>query len=144
MARAYAYNQSGYDHVLGWDPAAEFAARPQGRGWIGAGAALGAVGWLMTWFRRSELGLYLALGTSRGAVLFLLAAECWMLVGAASLIGFTYALAVDAALGHEPGLAAALLGARTSTLAALVTMVLFPLGSLLLVRGSIADLLKDR
>ena len=57
------------------DAGADFRERPQGTGWVLGALLIGAVGWLMTWFRRPEIGLYLALGTRRMSLLFLSAVE---------------------------------------------------------------------
>ncbi|MGK2965149.1 MAG: hypothetical protein ACSLFM_06040, partial [Tepidiformaceae bacterium] len=126
------------------DPAAEFAGRPQRLGWMVAGAMVVAMAWLMTWFRRSELGLYLALGTPRSAVVALLAAESWLLVMPAAVAAWVYAVALSYALGWDPGWGEAFLAARTMGSAALVALFVMPLAPLVLVRGSIAELLKDR
>lgn len=126
------------------NPLAEFASRPQKTGWIAAGALLGALFWLMTWFRRGELGLYLALGTPRTMVAFMQAAEGWVLVAAAEVAAVVYALAVCVALDRPLTFDQALVAARTSGSAALVALALIPLGPLVIVRGNILELLKDR
>ena len=126
------------------DPEAEFASRPQRLGWALASAVIVAMAWLMTWFRRSELGLYLALGTPRSGAVFLLAAEAWLLVLPAATAAYVYGLALGHALGWDPGMDEALLAARTLGSAALLALVVMPLAPLVLVRGTIADLLKDR
>lgn len=126
------------------DPEAEFAGRPQRSGWPIAAALIVAMNWLMTWFRRSELGLYLALGTPRIGTLFLLAAESWLLVVPTAVAALTYALALGHALGWEPGLDEAMLAVRTMGAVALFALFLMPLAPLILVRGTIAELLKDR
>lgn len=126
------------------DPAAEFQARPQRLGWLAASGLVIATLWLTTWFRRSELGLYLALGTDRSTVAMMLAAEAAVVVAGAYLLGVSYAFAIDVALRHEPDYSTSLLAVRTSLSAALLALVLAPLGAFLFVRGTIADLLKDR
>ena len=126
------------------DPAAEFRARPQRLGWLAASGLVIATLWLTTWFRRSELGLYLALGTDRSTLAMMLAVEATVVVAAAYLLGVTYAFAVDVALNHEPIYSTSLLAVRTSLSAALLALALAPLGAFLFVRGTIAELLKDR
>ena len=126
------------------DPLAEFRARPQRLGWVAAAGPVVGTFWLMTWFRRSELGLYLALGTGRATVATMLAVEAMVILTLAYVLGVAYGFALDAALHHEPGFATALLAVRTSISAALLAAALAPLGALLFVRGTIADLLKDR
>ena len=126
------------------NPEAEFAVRPQRWGWLIASAVMVAMAWLMTWFRRAELGLYLALGTPRAGVVFLLAAESWLLVGPAAAAAFLYALALCSAFHWDAGVDATFLAVRTMGSAALLALFLMPLAPLVLVRGTIADLLKDR
>lgn len=125
------------------DAAADFAGRPQRYGWVAAGALLALIAWLMTWFRRADFGLYLALGTPRAALLTILIVESWLLIAAACLTAWVYAVAIDVALHNEPTGEAVLIGLRTAGLAGLVAIGLAPVG-LLLVRGNILSLLKDR
>ncbi|GAB4338748.1 MAG: hypothetical protein Kow0010_27090 [Dehalococcoidia bacterium] len=126
------------------DPAAEFHARPQRMGWIVVAFLSAGVIWIMTWFRRSELSLYVALGTDRGAIAVLLAMESGILLSGAVLLGTTYAFAVDAALHHEAGWSASVLALRASVSTGLLAGALAPAAALLIVRGSIANLLKER
>ncbi len=126
------------------DPAAEFAGRAQRDGWIAAGAVVGAVFWLMAWFRRSELGLYMALGTPRPAVAFGQSIEGCVLVGAGWLLALVYAMAVHVAIDRPLEAEQAFIAARTSGSAALLALALLPLGPLVTVRGNILELLKDR
>lgn len=126
------------------NPVAEFAARPQRDGWPLASALVAGMFALTAWFRRSELGLYLAVGTSRTALAFMLAVEAAILVLAGLALGLAYAFAIDGALRHSPGWSEALLVLRSAGSAAVLGLVLAPLLALAVVRGSIADLLKDR
>lgn len=126
------------------DPAEEFAGRAQRNGWLVGGALVGVLFWLMAWFRRSELGLYMALGTPRTAVAFAQAMEGLVLTACAWSIGVVYAIAAHAALDRGFSVEQLTIAIRTSLSAALVTLALLPLGPLVIVRGNILELLKDR
>ncbi len=126
------------------DPAAEFAGRAQRDGWIAIGLLLAGLFWLIAWFRRSELGLYMAIGTPRMAVATMQAVEGSILLGAGWLVALVYAMAIHVALDRSLDVDQAIIAARTSGSAALVALALLPLGPLILVRGSILELLKDR
>ena len=126
------------------DPAAEFAGRPQRFGWLALGGLAAALFMLMAWFRRAELGLYLALGTPRSQLLALLALEAAVLIAVAAAISVPWAFAVQVALGEgvpSDHVSLALRGALSGTLLA---MVLAPLAGSLAVRGNVAGLLKER
>jgi hypothetical protein len=125
------------------DPAADYQGRPQRHGWIAIGALLALVAWLMTWFRRADFGLYLALGTRRSALLVISAVESWLVIAAGCALGWLYAVAGAVAFHAGPTGEAATVALRTAGLAALLAIVLSPLG-LALVRGNILSLLKDR
>lgn len=126
------------------DPAAEFATRPQRDGWPVAGLVIAGFVALTAWFRRSELGLYLAVGTRRSEMLMLLALETLLTLAAAFVLAFAYAFAIDVALHHSPGWSEVVVVVRTTGSAALLTLIVAPLAAVPLVRGSIADMLKDR
>lgn len=126
------------------DPAAEWSSRPQRWGWVAAPLALFGFAVAAAWFRRAEAGLYLAMGTRRAQLALMGAAEGWPLVAAGWALGFSYAVAAQAAWGIEPVRDIAREAAITSGSAALVTLALVPWASALVARGSIATLLKDR
>lgn len=126
------------------DPAAEFAARPQRNGWPVAGSLMAGLFALMAWFRRSELGLYLAIGTPRPLLMAMLAVEALLVVALATVVAVAYAVAIDEALHHTPRWSGTWIVVRTVGSAALLTLTAAPLMAVLVVRGSIANLLKDR
>jgi hypothetical protein len=126
------------------DPAAEWAARPQRNGWPLAAALVAGLFALTAWFRRSELGLYLAVGTPRGALMGMLAVEALLVVGFATVLAVAYAFAFDEALRHSPGWDESRIVVRTVGSAALLAIAIAPVLGVLVVRGSIAELLKDR
>ncbi len=126
------------------DPAAEWAARPQRNGWPLAAALVAGLFALTAWFRRSELGLYLAVGTPRSSLMAMLAVEALLVVGLGLALAVAYALAIDEALRHSPGLEDVRIVLRTVGSAALLALAVAPVAAVLVVRGSIAELLKDR
>lgn len=126
------------------DPASEWASRPQGWGWIAVPGGLFGFGLVAAWFRRSEAGLYLAMGTRRGQLALMGAAESWPLVVSAWSLGFSYAVACQSLGSTDPTNEVLRQAAVTSGSAALVTLALFPWAGALVARGSIASLLKDR
>ena len=126
------------------DPASEWESRPQKDGWpLAAGLVAGLFG-LTAWFRRSELGLYLAVGTPRSSLMAMLAVEALVVVGFALALATGYAFAIDEALRHAPGWDEAGIVLRTAGSAALLALAVAPVLGVLVVRGSIAELLKDR
>jgi hypothetical protein len=126
------------------DPAADFGSRPQRNGWPLASGLLAGLIALATWFRRAELGLYLAVGTGRPALLFMLAIETLLVLVVGLLLALIYAFAIDEALHHSPGSSELVIMFRTTASAALLAMVVAPLAAVAVVRGNIADLLKER
>ncbi|HXU23986.1 MAG TPA: hypothetical protein VN697_08155 [Tepidiformaceae bacterium] len=126
------------------NPANELAARPQRNGWAIVALLVAGIFVLVAWLRRAELGLYLALGTSRVTLATMLAMESWILVAAGWLTGVLWALAIQRATGHALTLGSIRLATVTSGSAALAVLVLAPMLSVLVARGSIANLLKDR
>lgn len=126
------------------DPAAEFANRPQRNGWLAGGGLMVGMIALTSWFRRAELGLYLAIGTPRTTLMVLLAWESLFVIAASILIAVAYGFAVDAALRHSAGWSEFTIVARTVGSAALLALALAPVAAISVVRGSIADLLKER
>ena len=126
------------------DPAADFAGRAGRYGWLAAGGLIAAVIALSAWFRRSELGLYLALGTPRPRLWMLLALETLLVVSAATALALLWAFAHQRSL-HDPlpwdHVRVAL---RSGLSAALLGILLAPLLAILVARGNIAAMLKER
>jgi hypothetical protein len=125
------------------DPEAEFAARPQRNGWPLAGGLMAGLFALTAWFRRSELGLYLAIGTPRVSLMLMLSVEALLLVGFAFVLSVVYGFAIDEALRHSPKWSELRIVLRTAGSAALLALAVAPVLAVLVVRGSIAELLKE-
>jgi hypothetical protein len=126
------------------NPGDELGTRPQRYGWTIAAALLVGVAVLGAWFRRTELGLYIALGTSRGAVALMFATEVWLLALAAWAVSLLWAWAIAVALGYRVTGGGLGLAVVTSGSCALAVMAVAPLLCSLVARGSIAALPKDR
>jgi len=125
-------------------PAQELASRPQRFGWIAVAGLIAIIFGLVAWFRRADLGLYLALGTTRSQLTLLLAIEVAALVTAGLVIGDAWAFALHRIAGEGLTGGSIRLAMATSGSAALAAFVVAPLLASALVRGSIAGLLKDR
>lgn len=126
------------------DPLQEFRDRPQRYGWVAAGGLIAAIFLLTAWFRRSELGLYLATGTGRLQLVTMLAAEALLLVGTGALIAAFWGAAIHAALGHNLPRDHLQIAGRALLSSALLGLLLAPWAPSLVARGNIASLLKDR
>jgi hypothetical protein len=126
------------------DPAAEWDSRPQKWGWMAVPGVLFGFGLVAAWFRRAESALYLAVGTRRGQLGLMAAAESWPLIGFGWLLGLAYAAAAQLWDGTDPTTDVLWHAAVTSGSAALVLLAAFPWASAIVARGSIAALLKDR
>jgi hypothetical protein len=126
------------------NPSHELSTRPQRHGWIAGAALIVGVLVLAAWFRRADLGLYLALGTPRSMLTIMLAIETWLLVVVAWGAGILWALALQRATGHAVTWGAIHLAVVTSASAALLVVAVGPLASSLVARGNVAALLKDR
>lgn len=127
------------------NPIAELAGRPQASAWIIAGLLIGAMGWLITWFRRSQIGLYRAVGTGPSALLVLGAVELGIPILSGALIGSLWAAAIwtaDSAGYPSPDQFA--IAMRTTVSTVLLALAAGPLLWPLTVRGSIASQLKDQ
>lgn len=126
------------------NPAHELSTRPQRNGWVAGAALIVGVLLLTAWFRRADLGLYLALGTARSMLTLMLAVETWLLAATAWAVGMLWALAIERATGHALTWGGIHLAVVTSGCAALAVVAVGPLLSTLVARGNIAALLKDR
>lgn len=124
---------------------AELAARPQADGWLIAGLVLAGISWLATWFRRSQIGLYRAVGTGPSTLLIFGAVEYAipMLVG--SVAGVMWAAATWSAItGRFPGADQAAIAVRMASSSFLLAAVVGPILWPALARESIAKQLKER
>ncbi len=127
------------------DPVAELAGRPQASAWIVAGLLIGATAWLVTWFRRSQIGLYRAVGTGPSTLLILGSVELGIPIVSGALIGSLWAIAIwTAGTAGYPVTDQLAIAARTATSGALLALAIGPLLWPLTARGSIAEQLKDR
>ncbi len=126
------------------DPAAEWESRPQKWGWVAVSGLVFGFGLVAAWFRRSEAGLYLSMGTRRTQLAIMAAAEQWPLVATGWLLGFAYAVAGQSWRGDDPSGEVLWHAAATSGSAALLLLALLSWATALVARGSIASLLKDR
>jgi hypothetical protein len=125
------------------DPAREFSIRPQKDAWLAIGLATALFIWMTIWLRRSGLSLYLALGLGRLRLITMLQTE----IVAIAIIGYTagtlWALAIWYATDQPPTSQQIQIAATTAGSATLLAVVLAPFGTLLLIRGSIASMLKE-
>lgn len=126
------------------DPAQEFAGRPQRFGWLAAAGLIVALAVLAAWFRRSEIGLYLAVGTSRAQLLGLLAIETLVVTAIAFLASTLWAVAIRRALHQAVPADELRVALRSAGSGALLALLAAPFAQVLVARGNIAALLKDR
>lgn len=126
------------------DIAAEFRERPQRLGWLAVGALIVAVLLLAAWFRRAELGLYLALGTPRRELAVLLAVEDALLVTAGFVAASAWLLAAERVAGRALAWDQVVLALRSGGSGALLALAVAPAVSTLVARGNLLSLLKDR
>ncbi len=125
------------------DPVAELDSRIQARGWAVVALLIAALFWLDAWFRRAEIGLYLALSGSRSVVFVLGAVEAWFVIAAGFLAGLLWAV-VGQGVASDLSWDAFRIAAQTATQIALLAGLLAPIGGLIVARADIASLLKDR
>jgi hypothetical protein len=126
------------------DPAAELAGRPHRSASLAAGVLVSLAWWVAGWFRRSEYGLYLALGLSRTRVLLLAQFEVLVVGWLGFVSGVLWGAAIHLARAGPPTAEQVLLGVKTSAAASLFVLAIAPLASVVFARGSVAALLKDR
>ncbi|MBI2766795.1 MAG: hypothetical protein HYX53_12920 [Chloroflexi bacterium] len=126
------------------DPADELRDRPQRLGWLVTAALLTGIFALAAWFRRTELGLYIALGTPRSALALSFAFETWVVCVLAWAAALLWAAAFARVFDYSLTPGALRLAVVTSGSSALLVAAAAPLLCPLLARGSLAALLKDR
>lgn len=128
-----------------FNPREALATRPQGDAWLIIGATLAALTWIGTWFRRAELGLYRAVGTTTTQLAVMVWLETLITAGLGITAGAVWATAIRHGVEPTPltwdqmGIAA-----RNTGSALLLTLTLAPVAALALGRGDIAAQLKDR
>lgn len=127
------------------NPMTEFSNRPERNLWLPTGAAVTLLFWMTWWFRRTETGLYRALGMNGGAALLMSQTEVIVIVIVSAVSGFQFGLLASVALGPEPGLPHLETAFRSSVLMALLVLSASALPQLVMGRGgSLATLMKDR
>jgi hypothetical protein len=126
------------------NPQQELSGRPQRYGWVVAAALLAGIALLAAWFRRTEIGLYIALGTSRSAIAVMFATEIWVVAAVSWGVSMLWVLAIAELLGYNITFGAMGLALLTSSSCALAVCAVAPPLCALVARGSIAGLLKDR
>lgn len=126
------------------NPTQELASRVQRFAWILVTVLTSLIVWLMIWFRRSELGLYRALGTTKSALLLLIQSEIVTVVALALPIGIAWATLVHTLGAPTPTDGQLFLSIRSATMAAAASTAIAPLGVLLVGRRALLNLLKDR
>jgi hypothetical protein len=126
------------------DPVGELAGRPQTIAWLYAGLLLALLGWLSSWFRRSDVGLYRAVGTGSPALLVIAAGEFVIPVVVGALGGALWALAWWMAEHGNPTSDQLYVASRTAASIVLLAVTCTPLSWIVLGRESIATQLKDR
>ncbi len=127
------------------DPRQALATRPQTGAWLLIGATLAALTWIGTWFRRAELGLYRAVGTTTPQLAVMIWLETLITLGVGILSGLLWATAIrHAANPIPPTWDQMAIAARNTGSGLLLALVLAPLAVLALGRSNIATQLKDR
>ena len=126
------------------NPAEELRDRPQRLGWAVVAALVAAVFVLAAWFRRAELGLYLALGSPRRALFVAFAAEAWVICALGWGISLLWAVALARAFDYTVTAGALRLALLTSASCALAVIAVAPVLCTFVTRGNVASLLKDR
>ncbi len=125
-----------------FDPVSELANRPQASAWMVAGSALTVLIALVAWLRRSELGLYRVLGSSRAALWLMSQLEAFLVVILPGVIGFLWALAIHIAINENlPNSDQIVIAARTALSTVLIVLTAAPIAALLI--GRRQDLLSQ-
>ncbi len=126
------------------DPLQDMRRRPTQSAWVLVGAVLAMISWGELWFRRSDIGLYRALGTPRSALVVIGSTESLLTTVPGWLIGFAWAVAIQSAsVGRLPSGDALRVAFRSGISAILLFLALMSLPLLITARESIADQLKD-
>lgn len=126
------------------NPTADLETRPQRFAWILVAGLSSLITWLTIWFRRSELGLYRALGTNRSALLVFVQSELAIVIALALPIGLSWAIFVHIIGGNTPSPGQLALSIRSVAMAAAAFAVAGPLAALVVGRNALLSLLKDR
>lgn len=127
------------------DPVAELASRATRFGWVLAGLVIALTVWVMAWFRRSDIGLYRALGTRSSGLTIIGSIETAVPLLVGAVVGTVWGVVIAAALaGEATGADQWLIVARSTASAVLLAVVVGPLPWALGAREPIADQLKDR
>jgi len=126
------------------NPTEDLASRIQRFAWMLIAVLASLMAWLMIWFRRSELGLYRALGSTKGALLLLVQTEIVLIAALALPIGIAWATFIQTMIGAAPTTGQLLLSVRSATMAAGASAVIAPLAALVVGRHALLELLKDR
>ncbi len=125
-----------------FDPVGELANRPQASAWTVAGSALTVLIALVAWLRRSELGLYRVLGSSRASLWLMSQLEAFFVVLLPGAIGFLWALAIHTATKESlPNTDQLVIAVRTALSTVLIVLVAAPAAGLLI--GQRQDLLSQ-
>ncbi len=128
------------------DPDDTLEGRSEARLWVLASAVLTLILLLSMWFRRGELSLYRALGSTRTALLCITQIETSIVVGVAGIVGSIWAAATYTALNPGGATISQLVIAGRSTLSTvLIALVLAPVMVLPFgARKGLLSQLKDR
>ncbi len=127
-------------------PIEELRTRPQSRAWLPVGTVLALLFWLALWSRRSELGLYRALGMKRVEMLVHIQAEAVLVVVIGGMLGVVWGISGVVASGGEfPGFDEVAVVLRTVVSGLAVVAALGPVPALLTGdRRGLLEQLKDR
>jgi len=127
------------------DPQAELAQRPLANAWLPIGCALASLFWIITWFRRADIGLYRAVGTDTLSLWVLVQLEAVMIYLPTLISGYLWAVLVFALQKESfPGWDQLTVAFRSVASAIALSIVLAPCAAILIGRSQIAIQLKDR
>jgi len=127
------------------DPLAELASRPTRFGWVLAGMVIALTVWVMAWFRRSDIGLYRALGTRTSGLTIIGSIEALIPLIVGATLGTLWGVAAASAVtGSATGADQWSIVARSVGSGVLLALIAAPLPWALGARQPIADQLKDR
>jgi len=130
--------------VLGADPGAAFAERPQRFAWITGGVILGLTWIGVWWLKRSELGIYRTLGMSRSHTVVMGAAQSLIVGLWAAALGLALAGVGQAATAEYFQTDQLRVMTRSSVAAILLGTAIGTAAPTLISGGSILQQLKDR